>query len=78
MTIDDYLAVPAERRAVCRLSMTATTPVGEYDNEYVFFFDFNESGTKLTKIVEFLDATKVAELRDRFAKAGMSDDQQHS
>lgn len=35
MTINDFVAAPADRRAVCRSSMTAMTDAGKFENEYV-------------------------------------------
>lgn len=55
--MDDYLAMPEERRAVARSSVEADTPVGPCKNEYVWFLDFDEDGKKIVKIVEFLDAS---------------------
>ncbi|KXT00855.1 hypothetical protein AC578_961 [Pseudocercospora eumusae] len=65
MTIHDYLAVPEERRAVCRSSMSATSPAGPFNNEYVWFLTFNESGNKITLIEEFLDSKATSDLRER-------------
>lgn len=62
MVINDYLAAPEERRAVCRSSITATTPFGPYSNDYVWFFDFNETGDKIVRITEFFDSKAAAEI----------------
>ncbi|CAJ2502724.1 Uu.00g101180.m01.CDS01 [Anthostomella pinea] len=32
------------------------TPVGPYRNEYAFFFYFNEEGTKVVRVEEFVDS----------------------
>lgn len=71
MTIEDYMAVPSERRAVCRTSLSATTPVGPYSNEYVWFLKFDESGEKIVSIVEFFDSKAAAEVLARFREAGL-------
>ena len=70
MTIRDYVAAPAEKRAVCYTTLDSTTQAGPYHNEYVWFLRFDESGEKITEIVEFLDSkasadvlAKAAELR---------------
>ncbi|KAK3706625.1 hypothetical protein LTR37_012634 [Vermiconidia calcicola] len=55
MDIDYYLAVPEERRAVCRSSLSATTAVGPYSNVYVWFLTFDDKGEKITSITEMLD-----------------------
>ena len=65
MTIKEYLAVPAERRVVCFTALDATTTVGPYKNEYVWFLRFDESGQKITEIVEFLDSKAAAEILAR-------------
>lgn len=71
MTINDFLAAPADRRVVCRSSMTAMTPTGKFENEYVWFFTFNESGTKIIHIAEFLDSKATKDIRARFDAAGL-------
>ncbi|PSK42196.1 hypothetical protein B9Z65_4110 [Elsinoe australis] len=71
MTINDYLPAPSERRAVCRSSMVASTPVGEFRNEYVWFFTFDESGEHVTDIVEFLDSVATRDIRSRLGEAGL-------
>lgn len=71
MTINDFVAAPADRRAVCRSSMKAMTPAGKFENEYVWFFTFDESGKKITHIEEFLDSKATKEIRARFDAAGL-------
>ena len=70
MTINDYIAAPDQRRAVCRSSMKATTPVGPYSNEYVWFLSFDETGSQIVSITEFMDSKAVSEFRSRLAEAG--------
>ena len=62
MTMKDYVAVPSERRVVCLTALESTTTVGPYKNEYVWFLRFDESGEKITEIVEFLDSKAAAEI----------------
>ena len=69
-TVDDYLGDPEERRSVVRASVDATTAVGPFKNEYVFFFDFDESGEKITKITEFVDSVASMDIQRRFKEAG--------
>ena len=71
MIIDDYLAVADERRAVCRSSVSATTPVGPYSNEYVWFLVFDETGQKIVSITEFFDSKAAADLLAKFVDAGL-------
>jgi ketosteroid isomerase-like protein len=71
MKIDDYMAVPEDRRAVCRSSMTAQTAVGPFSNEYVWFFKFDESGKKIVEIAEFFDGIAARDILGRFKEAGL-------
>lgn len=71
MIIDDYLAVPAERRCVCRSSLSASTAVGPYKNEYVWFLTFSEDGKSITKITEFLDSKGASEVVVKLREAGI-------
>lgn len=68
MTIVNYMAVPSERRAVCLSSLSANTRAGPYSNEYVWFFDFDETGEKIVNIEEFMDSSAVKDLRSRLAE----------
>ncbi|EME48328.1 hypothetical protein DOTSEDRAFT_67418 [Dothistroma septosporum NZE10] len=70
MTIHDYLAVPEDRRAVCRSSMAATTPAGPLNNEYVWFLTFDVTGDKIIRIEEFLDSKATTELRIKLREGG--------
>ncbi|TKA81681.1 hypothetical protein B0A55_01345 [Friedmanniomyces simplex] len=70
-TVHEYLAVPSERRAVCRTSLDADTPVGRYRNDYVWFFTFDETGQKVVSITEFLDSKAGAELLGKLTEAGL-------
>ncbi|KAK4503651.1 hypothetical protein PRZ48_004566 [Zasmidium cellare] len=72
MAINDFVAAPTDRRAVCRSSMTAMTDAGKFENEYVWFFTFDESGKKITHIEEFLDSSATKEIRARFREAGLT------
>jgi hypothetical protein len=44
--------------------------VGPYKNEYVWFLRFDESGEKITEIVEFLDSKAAAEILSRSNEEG--------
>lgn len=70
MVIDDYVSALAERRSVCRTSVTPTTPVGPYKNEYVWFLSFTEDGKKIIKIEEFLDAMGASGVLRNLGKEG--------
>lgn len=74
MTIDDYLGIPEERRAVVRSTMVADTHAGEYRNEYIWFFAFDETGEKIVKITEFMDTQAVADFRTKMKDAGLGGD----
>lgn len=68
MVIKEYLAVPAERRAVCYTVLNSETKVGPYRNEYVWFLRFDESGEKISEIMEFLDSKAAGEILEKRAK----------
>ncbi|TKA65024.1 hypothetical protein B0A55_10565 [Friedmanniomyces simplex] len=44
------------KKAALHMSSTATTPIGDYSNEYAIFFTFTEDGTKLTQMDEMVDS----------------------
>ena len=71
MTLDDYVSSPADRRIVCRTSLSATTPVGPYTNEYIWFLTFDATGRSITRITEFLDGLMAKELLGTLGKAGL-------
>ncbi|CAK1365529.1 hypothetical protein CB0940_09966 [Cercospora beticola] len=70
MTLEDYISVPAERRAVARSSVKAQSPVGSYENDYVWFLNFDEEGKKIVKIVEFVDGLAAKELLGKLKEGG--------
>jgi len=47
---------PEARSSVLHLRDTAQSPVGPYENEYVFMLSFTEDGKQITRIEEFLDS----------------------
>lgn len=47
---------PEQHMAVLHARGTGESPVGPYRNEYSLWFTFNEDGTKITRIEEFLDS----------------------
>ena len=51
--------------SVLHLRDTAQSPIGPYDNEYMFVLSFTQDGRKITKIEEFLDS---ANCNDFFGK----------
>lgn len=69
MTIKVYVTVPAERRVVCYSTLDSTTVVGPYQSEYVWFLRFDDSGDKITEIVEFVDSKATAEILSRVREA---------
>jgi hypothetical protein len=70
MTISDYIGVPDQLRSICTCSMTSTSPVGPFSNEYIFIFTFDESGTQIKHIVEMMDSAAVKDIFARLAAAG--------
>lgn len=71
MTLHDLVVSAADRRVVCRVSSTATTPVGPYANENVFFLTFSEDGRQVTEVVDFMDSMAVKGLQQRLLQAKM-------
>lgn len=47
---------PENHSAAVHASGIGESPVAEYKNEYAFFLEFNETGEKITRIEEFVDA----------------------
>jgi len=45
-----------QHMAVVHAKGSGETPVGPYRNEYAFFCYFNEDGTKITRVEEFVDS----------------------
>nr|POF13556.1 austinol synthesis protein h [Quercus suber] len=70
MRIHDYVANVEERTVAVYSTLTATTLVGPFKNEYVWFLHFDETGEKITRIKEFLDSQATANLRGQLAAAG--------
>ncbi|KAK3676085.1 hypothetical protein LTR78_003835 [Recurvomyces mirabilis] len=68
MTIDDYLAVNTEKKAVVRSTMRADAPWGLFENEYVWYLTFTEDGRLITEIVEFIDSLSTQEVRAKLQK----------
>lgn len=69
MEMHDYTIDLSQRKTVCWSSLTATTPIGPYSNEYVWFLSFDESGTKITAITEFIDTKKAEDVRSALRDA---------
>ena len=70
MRIDDLLLVPDELKAVVRSSGTASTPVGPFSNEYVWFLTFDEAGKKVVDITEFFDTKAATDIISKLKDAG--------
>lgn len=69
MEMHDYTADVSQRKTVCWSSLSASTPVGPYSNEYVWFLTFDESGEKITAITEFIDTKRAEEMRSALREA---------
>lgn len=65
----DYTIDINQRKTVCWSSLTATTPIGPYTNEYVWFLTFDETGTRITSITEFIDTKKAEDVRSALKEA---------
>ena len=55
LVINDLIEDSAEHRICMYLRARADTLAGEYINEYMWTLDFDETGTKITKVNEFVD-----------------------
>lgn len=59
---------PDERSAAVHATAIGDTPLGPYENEHVFFFNFTEDGKKVYKAEEYVDTSYseafVKKLRD--------------
>jgi ketosteroid isomerase-like protein len=55
LTINDVIEDREARRICMYLRARADTLAGEYINEYIWTLSFNESGTKITEVKEFVD-----------------------
>ena len=60
---DKEMVVDVEsRKVVMHTKAKANTPVGEYENEYMWILTMTEDGKMIEDIVEFCDSTKAVEL----------------
>ena len=55
LTVNDVLEERESHRICMYLRARADTLAGEYINEYMWTLDFDETGTKITKVNEFVD-----------------------
>ncbi len=55
LIVNDVIEDPKARKIVMHLIAHADTVVGEYNNEYVWFMDFDEEGEKIVAWKEFVD-----------------------
>lgn len=56
VTVDDVFEDIANKRVAIWCHSTADTAAGPYANEYVMMFHFNETGTKVVRVCEFVDS----------------------
>jgi hypothetical protein len=56
ITVDDTIEDLENRKIVMFVSAKGDTPVGEYNNEYVWSMRFDESGEKISEWTEYVDA----------------------
>ncbi|KAF2228521.1 hypothetical protein EV356DRAFT_498305 [Viridothelium virens] len=69
---DDTIVDVEARTVVLHCSNLADTDAGEYTNEYMFSLTMSEDGTKVDKIIEFIDAAYTVEFKRRIALARAS------
>lgn len=56
MTAHKIVNDPEQHMAVVHATGAAETIVGPYRNEYAFFMTFNEDGSKVVRVEEFVDS----------------------
>lgn len=63
MTITEILEDVAKNKTIVLASSTADSKagVGSYAQEYVLVFEFDESGEKINKMIEWVDSAKARE-----------------
>ncbi|KAK4543483.1 hypothetical protein LTR36_005626 [Oleoguttula mirabilis] len=69
LTINDVVEDEKARRICMWLSARADTAAGEYINEYMWTLDFDETGTKITKVNEFVDTVVNRDFWPRLSEA---------
>lgn len=69
LTVDDVVEDREARRICMWLMARADTAAGEYVNEYVWTLDFDASGTKITRVKEFVDTLMTRDFWPKLQKA---------
>ncbi|KAF2773602.1 hypothetical protein EJ03DRAFT_102049 [Teratosphaeria nubilosa] len=69
LKVQDLMEDVAARRIVMYLQARADTQAGEYVNEYMWTLDFDESGEKVVRSTEFVDAVVNVEFWPKLAAA---------
>ncbi|CAH0034169.1 unnamed protein product [Clonostachys rhizophaga] len=60
---DKEMVVDVEsRKVVMHVKNKGSTPLGEYENEYMFILTMTGDGKKIEEIIEFCDSAKAIEL----------------
>ena len=50
MTIQEYVASPETRQAMCFATIDGQTPVGPFRNVFALYLKFNEKGDKVDEV----------------------------
>lgn len=69
LTINDTLEDKETRRLCMWLSARADTAAGEYVNEYMWTLTFDESGTRIMRMNEFVDTVQNRDFWPKLAAA---------
>ncbi|KAK4504444.1 hypothetical protein PRZ48_005360 [Zasmidium cellare] len=57
MKIWNIISDPEQHQAVVHATAMGETPLGFYENEHVFFLSFNEDGSKVNRVEEYVDTS---------------------
>jgi len=69
LIVNDVVDDTEHRRICMYLRARADTLAGEYDNDYMWTLDFNETGTKITKVQGFVDTVMNRDLWPKLSAA---------
>lgn len=57
MNVWKVISDPEQHEGVLHATAVGETPLGPYENEHVFFLSFNEDGSKVNRVEEYVDTS---------------------